>query len=211
MNRFGSALCVLSLLVFSTAGWAGDLPPQRDDAAIVKVVADSNEAAKKGDWQRYADFVDPQSLADYKKMWQPALTAAAKQGPDQQAELLKLFDNAADLKSIMALKPREFLAASMKGMAAQFKQGPVNPQNADHKVIGVVHDGEDQAYVVVRMSQKFGTAEMTKVDVVGVKRSGAEWRMELPDVVRTLAETMGRILPNVEKADRATIPDVPKK
>jgi hypothetical protein len=211
MNRFGSFLCVLSLFVFSTLGTAGDSPQQPDDAAILKVVADSSEAAKKGDWEKYADLIHPQSLEDYKKMWQPALAAAAKKGPAEQAELLKLFDNAGDLKSFMALKPKEFLAASMKGMSAQFKQGPVNPQNANQKIIGLVHDGADQAYVVVRMSQKFGTAEMTKVEVVGVKRNGAEWRMELPDVVRNLAESLGPGAPTVERSSRANVPDVPEK
>jgi hypothetical protein len=193
---------VLSLLVFSTLSGAGDSPPQRDDAVIKKVVADSFEAAKKGDWKRYAELLDPQSLEEYKKMWQPALTAAAKQDKDKQAELLPLFEKAADLKSIMALKPKEFFISSMKGMSSQFRLGPMGSQNVDQKIIGVVHDGDDQAYVVVRARRKFAGAEMTRVEVVALKRSGTEWRAELPDVVRTLAETLRRSSQNVGKADR---------
>jgi hypothetical protein len=210
MNRFCFSLCVLSIAVFSAPGIAGDSPPQGNDAAIVKLVEASSEAAKKGDWEKYAGFIHPQSLEDYKKMWQPALTAAAKQGPEQQAELVTLFDNAADLKSISALKPKEFFISSMKAISSQFGQRLVGSPIGNEKIIGVVHDGDDQAYVVVRVRQKFNGAELTKVDVVALKRSGTEWRMELPDVVRTLADTFGGHLPKVERSRRADTPDPEK-
>src|SRR6266702_2215653 len=101
MNRFVFFLCVLLLPVFSTLCRAGDAKPKLDDAAIEKVVADSMEAVRKGNWTRYAELVHPESLEDYKKMWLPALTAAGKEGPDMQADLLPLFDKAADLKSVI--------------------------------------------------------------------------------------------------------------
>jgi hypothetical protein len=208
MHHFSLSLGLFSLFVFSIASVAGDPPPQRDDAAILKIVADGNEAVQKGDWQKYADLMDPQSLEDYKKMWQPVLTAAAKKGHDEQAELLTVFDKAVDLKSLLAMKPKEFFVSSMKGMSAQFKQNVGSSPFGNQKIIGVVHDGNDQAYVVVRATQKFNGAELTKMDVVGLKRNGAEWRLELPDVVRTMAEGLSRIAPAV---DRATVPDAPKK
>ena len=208
MQRFSFSLGVFSLFVFSTLLAAGDPPPQGDDAAILKIVADGNDAVQKGNWEKYADFMDPQSLEDYKKMWQPVLTAAAKKGPDEQAEPLTLFDKPANLNSLLAMKPKEFFASSMKGMSAQFKQNVGGSPFGNQKIIGVVHDGNDQAYVVIRATQKFNGAELTKMDVVGLKRSSAEWRLELPDVVRTMAETLSRISPAV---DRATVPDAPKK
>ena len=64
MNRFGFCLWVLLLPVFSTLCRAGDPKPQRDDAATEKVVADSMEAARKGDWKSYAELVHPESLED---------------------------------------------------------------------------------------------------------------------------------------------------
>src|SRR5260370_7458209 len=107
MNRFVFCLGVFLLPVFSTQCRAGDAKPQPDDAAIEKVVADSMEAARKGDWNRYAELIHPESLEDYKNMWLPALTAAAKEMADKQQDLFPLFDKTADLQSLLALKPKE--------------------------------------------------------------------------------------------------------
>jgi hypothetical protein len=201
MNRFVFCLCVLLLPVFSPLCRAGDAKRQRDDAAIEKVVADSLEAARKGDWKRYAELMHPESLEDYKKMWLPVFTAAAKKGPDSQADLLPAFDKAADLKSVIALKPKEFFVSSMKGMASLFlRQGIASPVNVDGKIIGTVHEGDDQAYVVVRTRWKFDGGEMTKVEVIALKRSGTEWKMMLPDVVRLMAEMFTRTGQNTQKS-----------
>ena len=200
MNRFVFLLCILLIPVFSTLCRAGDEKVQRADAAIEKVVADSMEAAGKGDWKRYAELVHPESLEDYKNMWLPALKVATKEGPDKQADLLPLFDKAADLKSVIALKRNEFFVSSMKGMASQFSEGIANPLKVDEKIIGTVHEGDDEAYVVVRTRRKFDRAEMTKVEVMALKRSGTEWKVMLPDVVRIMAETFTRTGQNTQKA-----------
>lgn len=202
MNRYLSCLCVLLLLVLTPLCRGEDRKPEREDAAIEKVVADSVEAGKKLDWKGYAELVHPESLEDYKKMWMPALTAAAKAPPDKQTDLLPLFDKAADLKAVIALKPKEFFVSSMKGMASQFhREGIGGALNvAEEKIIGTVHEGEDQAYVVVRTRRKFGGAEMTQVEVIALKRSGTEWKMMLPDSVRIMAETFGRTGQDVQKS-----------
>ena len=195
MNRF--FVCVPLLAICSTIGRADDAKPQPENAAIEKVVADSLKAAGKQDWQKYADLFHADSLDDYRKMWQPALTAAAK---NDQTDLLTFFDKAADVKSILDLKPKEFFASSMKGITSQFQQGIPNPLTADTQIIGTVREGKDRAYVVVRTQNKLGDPEMTKVEVVELKRSGTEWKMELPDVVRLMAKTFSLSAPGVQKA-----------
>src|SRR5262249_13828163 len=75
MTRLIVCLCLLLLPMFSTLGPAATAEPKRDDAAIEKVVAASMEAARKMDWQAYAELIHPESLEDYKKMWLPVLTA----------------------------------------------------------------------------------------------------------------------------------------
>src|SRR5262245_62271016 len=180
MNRYVSCLCVLLLPVLTTLCRAEDRKPDREDAAIEKVVADSVEAGRKQDWKGYAELVHPESLEDYKKMWMPALTAAAKAPPDKQTDLLPLFDKAADLKSVMALKPKEFFVSSMKGMASQLRrEGLTGILNTDAKIIGTVHENDDQAYVVVRTRRKFDGAEMTEIEVSAAKRRGTEWNVGL--------------------------------
>lgn len=193
MNWLIPSLCLPPLLTLATLCPAGEPKPQRDDAAIEKVVAAATAAGRKTDWNAYADLIHPESLEDYKNMWLPVLRAAAKEGWDKQADLLRVFDKATDLKSVMALKPKEFFARSMKGMASQFSETAPNPLNAEEKIIGTVHEGDDKAYVVIRTRRKVDGAAMTQVGVVALKRSGTEWKMMLPDSVRIMAETFRRI------------------
>src|SRR5258708_38703287 len=71
----------------------------------------------------------------------------------------------------------EFFVSSMKGMASQFRQGIASPLNVDGKIIGTVHEGDDEGYVVVRTRRKCDRAEMTRVEVMALKRSGTPWEM----------------------------------
>jgi hypothetical protein len=158
------------------------------------VVAASMEAGRKMDWKAYANLVHPDSLGDYRKMWLPVLQAAAKAGPDKQADLLPLFAGAKNLKSVLALKPMELFVCSMKGMASQFPAPKAGPLNVEEKALGVVREGGDLAHVVVRTRTKHGGREVTKVEVISLKRSGTEWKVLLPDAVREVADTFRRTL-----------------
>jgi hypothetical protein len=196
MSRIGLGICVPVLLVLSARPQAADPKPKGEGAAIDKVVAASLEAARKMDWKGYAELLHPDSLQDYKRMWVPVFQAAAKKGPAERAELLSLFENATDLKAVIALKPKEFFVSSMKGMAAAFgplvpapKKGPVH---VDVKVLGTVREGRDLAHAVVRVRTKSEKTELTKVELITLKRSGPEWRLLLPDAVRGLAEHFRR-------------------
>jgi uncharacterized protein (TIGR03067 family) len=101
----------------------------------------------------------------------------------------------------------------MKGITSQSRQGIASPLNVDGKIIGGVHEGDDQAYVVVRTRRKFDRAELTKVEVIALKRSGAQWKMVLPDLVRIMAETSGRTGQNTQTSgpvkDRADPEGIP--
>src|SRR5262245_20727990 len=82
MNRY---LYTLSLLLLSAWPALGDTPakqPSPDDISPEKIVASSMEAARKRDWERYADLIHPESLNDYKRMWRPTLEAAAASGEE---------------------------------------------------------------------------------------------------------------------------------
>jgi hypothetical protein len=199
MNRFVMHLCV-PLLLLLTLSPAADSQTKRDDSAIEKVVATSMESSRKMDWKAYAEFVHPESLQDYKNMWLRVLQAAVKKGPEEQADLLPLFDKAADIKSVLSMKPKEFFASSMKGMASQFRDVNISPLNVDEKIIGTVREGDDRAYVVVRTRTKNKATEITRVELITLKRSDKEWRMMLPDVVRIMAETFKRTGQNTQKS-----------
>jgi hypothetical protein len=204
MNCLISSLCLSALPTFAALCPAGDPKPHRDDAAIENVVAVGMDAARKMDWKGYAELVHPESLVDYRSMWLPVLRATDKEGRDKQADLLRLFDQATDLKSVMDLKPKDFFVRSMKGMASQFSVTAANPLNGDEKILGTVHEGDDRAYVVVRTRRKFDGAVMTQVEVIALKRSGTEWKMMLPNSVRIMAETFRRTGQDVQKSGPVT-------
>lgn len=195
MNRYISCLSLLLLPLFPTLCRGDDPKPRRDDDAIEKVVADSMEASRKMDWKGYAGLVHPDSLQEYKDMWLPVLRVATRERPEKQADLLSAFDKAADLKTVMALKPKEFFVSSMKGMASQIPALTASPLDVNEKIIGTVHEGDDRAYVVVRTRGKSGGGDLTRVEVVALKRSGTEWKLMLPDVVRIMADTFRRTGP----------------
>jgi hypothetical protein len=200
MSRHISCLCVLLLPVFPTPGRGDDPKPRRDDAAIEKVVADSLKASRKADWKGYAELVHPDSLQEYKTMWLPVLRVATRERPEKQADLLSAFDQAPDLKAVMALGPKEFFVSSMKGMASQLPALNANPLAVEEKVIGTVYEGDDRAYVVVRTTRKLDGGELTRVEVVELRRSDTDWKLMLPDVVRIMAETFGRTGRNTQRS-----------
>jgi hypothetical protein len=200
MSRFAVCLYVLLLPVSATVCRGEDQKAQRDDAAIEKVVADSMEASRTMDWNRYAGLIHPESLQEYKNMWQPLLQVAIRERPEKQADLLSAFDKATDLKTLIALKTKEFFVSSMKGMASQIRGLNSSPGNVEEKIIGTVREGEDQAYVVVRTRRKVAGVQMNRVEVVALKRNGTGWKLLLPDSVRILAETFKRTRPDVERS-----------
>jgi hypothetical protein len=199
MNRYVLHWC-MPLVLLLTLSSVADSQTKRDDSAIEKVVAASLESSKKMDWKAYAELVHPESLQDYKNMWLPALQAALTRGQEDQAELLTVFDKAADIKSVIAMKPKEFFACSMTGMASQFRYVHTGPLTVDGKIIGTVRDGDDLAFVVVRTRTKNKATETTRVELITLKRSDKEWRMLLPDVVRIMAETFKRTGQNTQKS-----------
>ncbi len=200
MNRFVTSLCVLLLPICVNVCPGQDQKTQRDDAAIEKVVAESLEAGRKLDWKRYADLVHPQSLQEYKDMWLPILQVATRERPEKQADLLSAFDHATDLKTLIALKPKAFFVSSMKGMASQLRGLNASPPKADQKILGTVREGADQAHVVVRTRAKLDGAEMNRIEVVSLKRSGTEWKLLLSDSVRAMATMFQRTGQGVQKS-----------
>ncbi len=201
MKRFVSSLCVLFLPGIAMFCQGEQPKPHRPDADIEKVVADGIKEEKSLDWARYADLVHPDSLKEYKDMWLPVLKVATRERPDKQADLLAAFDKATDLKAVIALKPREFFISSMKGMASQLPQlNAGRPADVQKKILGTVHEGSDMAHVLVRSRTKLDESDVTRVEVVTLKRTGAGWKLLLPDVVRVMAETYRRAALATQKA-----------
>jgi hypothetical protein len=200
MNHIVIRLC-LSLMACSILCQAEE--PRHDAIAIEKLVADSLDAARRGDWKGYAELVHPESLHDFKNMWLPALQLAVAKGPGEQADVLALFEKGSDANSLVTMKPKELFVSSMKGLAIQFPQA----KPMDSKIIGTVREGDALAYVIVRSRIK--DSKVTKIEVVTLRRCDTEWKMTLPEVVQVMAESFTRTL-NSGPAQTIPITDRPE-
>jgi hypothetical protein len=180
---------------------------EKEGAAIKKVVTASTQAARKRDWDAFAALIHPESLKDFKALFVPVLQAAAKRGGADQTDLLSLFDGAKDLKTIRAWEAKHFFVSFARGYTSR---APLNAPlgSATIRILGMVPEGADQVHVVVRATQMIAKTEISKVDVVTLKRSGREWKMLLPSELRVVAETMKRLGPPGATSASATATDV---
>jgi hypothetical protein len=180
------------LMVSLTACQAAEPVPEKESAAIEKVVAASRQATRKGDWDAFAALLHPDSLQDFKALFVPVLQSAAKKGGDEQADLLTLFDGAKDVKTVLAWEPKEFFARFAKGCASRAPLKEIFASTTS-TVLGMVPEGSDQVHVVVRATRTIEKAEISRVDVVPLKRRGRKWKMLLPSELRVVAETIKRL------------------
>jgi hypothetical protein len=182
-------LILASSLLLTSAVPTSATGPKRKPAGPETAAKASFEAAKKLDWKRYAELLHPESLAEFRGMFVPVLKAAAKKGPREQADLLAMFDGAKDVKTVLAWEPKELFVRLMTGLSAK---APLKETFAGTtaNVLGTVAEGADQAHVVLRITRKMGKVELSKVDVVTLKRSRGEWKVMLPGELRGVAETI---------------------
>jgi len=192
MNRTFFGVCGPLVLVFSHQTWADDTKSATDAAAIEKVVKASFKATGAADWKGYAELVHPDSLEHFKAMWLPILQRAAKDAPAEHTELLSLFEKGNDLKSLIAMKSKEFFVSSMKGLTSKSAKVNVRAPTGDSRTVGMVREGSELAHVVVR--SRISNADTTRVEVVSVKRLGTEWKMMLPEAIQAMAEAFQRSL-----------------
>jgi hypothetical protein len=192
MNGTVFGVCASLALVWSPQCGADDPKSTADGAAIEKVVEASLKATGAADWKGYSELVHPDSLQQFKAMWLPILQRAAKDAPGEQTELLSLFEKGNDLKSLIAMKPKEFFVSAMKGLTSKAAKVNVRAPTGDSKIIGTVREGSELAHLVIR--SRVGNTESTKVEVVTVKRTGLDWRLMLPDAIQAMAEAFQRLL-----------------
>jgi hypothetical protein len=202
MVRTVLGVCALSLLTRSVL--ADPAEPRVEDAALQKVVAASVESVRKLDWKAYAEQLHPDSLRDFKGLFEPLLRAAAGKKASEQVALVTLFDGGPDLKTALGWPPKEFFVRFMKGTTAR---GPLREvyANSSTTVLGTVREGNMAAHVVVRTRQKMGKVTLDRVDVVTLKPSGRSWKIVLPEELRGLGETIKRSLPPVGASTKDTV------
>jgi hypothetical protein len=154
-----------------------------------KVVLASFAAQRKLDWETYAGLMHPEGLKEFKDLLVPVLKGAEKKGREEQAGLLTLFQGARDLKTVLSWEPREFFLRFLKATASRSPL-KANFTGTTAKVLGKVPEGANRVHVVVRVTRTMGKVKLSKVEVVTVKRSGAAWKVTMPEELRGLAQTI---------------------
>jgi hypothetical protein len=146
--------------------------PETNWADAEKAAEAAQEAARKQDWAAYARHLHPDGLRHFRGILLPTLEAARKRG-QEPADLLACFEGGKDVATVLAWSPEEFFARFMK---KSIGDGPAKELC--------------RAHVVVRVTTKWPTGEMSRMEVLSLSRHAGAWKLELGDPMRVLAESM---------------------
>ncbi len=167
--------------------------PARDDAAVTRVVAATLEATRHADWKQYAKFMHPEALREVKDALGLALRTTGNDSAEAQ-QVLRLFGDAKDVDALLAMSPEDFFVSFLSGTTATVPRLKKMLGSVDAQVVGVVYEKGNLAHVVVRAKVKYQDLELTKMDVISLKRNGEDWRLLLSGDLRGFVEIARRSL-----------------
>jgi hypothetical protein len=177
---------LLSLALLFTVP-AADAPKAAD---AEKVAATGLEAISKADWKTYADNLHPDSLKAFRDKVVPALKALDKAGKADK-EMLAIFGEAKDVKTILDWKPKEFFVRTMTSLT-RVPATKAMFTTRESKVIGSTLEGKELAHVVVRTTYKIDKMEIKYVGVVSLQIDDGKWKLLGDEIVMSLADGVKR-------------------
>lgn len=149
-------------------------------------VAAMNQAMERGDWKAAAAQFDPQALKDFRAMLMPVIDAA----PAAQREtMVKTMFDIGSLDELKRASDGDFFASYMGGILSL-----AGGKLVSNDIIGEVAEGADVRHVVTRSRVAAQGIEMTKMDVVSLRRTPQGWRVQLKGDMTGMAELMKRRL-----------------
>lgn len=185
-------IAVLVLLILSCVSVALGQAP-RDDAAVLKVAADSMEAVRKSDWQKFASFMHPEALREFQETLGSALRAVEPDSGEWK-QVLKLFGNPKDVRTLLDLPPDQFFMRFLQGVMKSAPQVRRILSGTDFQMIGTVYEKDGTAHVVYRGKMKVEDAGFSKVDVISLKPDGDTWRLLLTGDFKAMGESLRKAL-----------------
>ena len=147
------------------------------------------EAIRIGDWQKPGHLLHPEALAEMRRVF-VALTSA-----DPTGQAAKQLFNLADGETLEALPPADVFARFMSALVSQTDGLKDLLASTQVQTLGSVSESSGISHVVYRMTRTTaGQAPTIQVEVLTVKKSGAEWRsMVPPDIAGILASIRSSI------------------
>lgn len=142
-----------------------------------------------------ADTMHPTALDGFKSILvkvADAITAAPadRKPPERVVSALFGDDGLAGMKT---REPRDVFVRFMSNLTTFVPQIREMTAGSEYQVLGHVEEG-DLAHVVFRATLRRGSAEMTKMEVLSLKRDGEKWKVLLTDDIADLVSGLGRQL-----------------
>ncbi|HEX5042730.1 MAG TPA: hypothetical protein VFV75_07475 [Candidatus Polarisedimenticolaceae bacterium] len=176
-------LAALMAAVLLPATFAAQPQPKHSASPAEAVVPAYMGAIRVGDWQKAGHLLHPEALAEMRQVF-VALTSA-----DPTGQAAKQLFNLADGETLETLPPSDVFARFMSALVSQTDGLKDLLASTQVETLGAVSESGGLSHVVYRLTRTTaGQPPTIQVEVLTVKKAGAEWRsMVPPDIAGILA------------------------
>jgi hypothetical protein len=143
-------------------------------------------AVKAQRWDDMAALMHPEALDEFRAMLLPIVTHT------NGTALREQFFAGASVAELSALSPAEFFARFMQALTTQSPELKSLLGGAKTDLLGHVSEGADTVHVVYRMNMSVQGIELSKMDVMSLRRTANGWRGLLSGNLRGFAAAMSR-------------------
>lgn len=155
------------------------------------------EAMRAGDMEQVVTYMHPSALEKFKGILVEVadIMAAADPvaDPKKSAGLKMLFGEEGP-QMVKTAEAKEVFVRFMRNLTAAIPRMRQMLASSTYQFIGHVDEGGNQTHVVYRATLETGGAEVTKMEVLTLKRDGEEWRVMLTGDIESLVGGLGRQL-----------------
>lgn len=162
----------------------------QDSKAPVDVVREWSDALKATDFQKMAEVMHPEALAEFKEILLPVMQGFQESIAQDTTGVAQVPDSLKQqLEGIDQLEPLQFYPQAMTVLTSLVPDLRQSLSGLTSTIIGGVAEGDTLTHVVTRTQASFmGQEVVSDVDVVSVKKSIGGWRIMLTGNIRGLAE-----------------------
>lgn len=184
MKTFFCKMAFSAFLIFALAVSAFSQTPESPEAVAKAYFA----AMQAGNWDKCADLMHAEALSSMKRTFGTIIKA------DESGEAAKVMfglKNKAEFEQLGGAAIFERLMNFITGAVPDMKTALASSTTM---VLGKVNEGVDLTHVVYRTQIKMSGVEVSEVELISLKKSGATWRAlltsDMEEMVNKIAEGM---------------------
>ena len=206
----------LALALTALCGSIARIPavetPEQVAHSYIRAMADSRLSI-------VADEMHPAALERFKGVLvgiAEAIVAAPAERKPSPKIVSALFGEAG-VEAVKTTPARDVFVQFMSNLTTFLPQIREMSAGTEHEIIGHVDEGGNVTHVVFRATLKKGSTELTKMDVLSLKRDGEDWKVLLTDDMESLIFNLGHQLvaprpaPPARSATQATPTPAPAR